>query len=99
MMSIINNIKKLIVKPKAELSYQSHAKRNEHWIITKGVATIIKNNKTLVLKKDESTYIEAGDKHKIINKGARDLEILEVQTGSKISEDDIIRYDDIYGRK
>ena len=92
-------IKKLIVKPKAELSYQSHAKRNEHWIITKGAATIIKNNKTLVLKKDESTYIEAGDKHKIINKGARDLEILEVQTGSKISEDDIIRYDDIYGRK
>ena len=92
-------IKKLIVKPKAELSYQSHTKRNEYWIITKGVATIVKNNKSLVLKKDESTYIEAGDKHKIINKGARDLEILEVQTGSKISEDDIIRYDDIYGRK
>lgn len=70
-----------------------------NWIITKGVATIVKNNKSLVLKKDESTYIEAGDKHKIINKGARDLEILEVQTGSKISEDDIIKYDDIYGRK
>ena len=92
-------IKKLTIKPRAELSYQSHSKRNEHWIVTEGVATIIKNNKTFVLKKDESTYIAAGDKHKIINKGARDLEILEVQTGSKISEDDIIRYDDIYGRK
>ncbi len=67
--------------------------------ITKGIATIKKNNKTFVLKKDESTYIAAGDKHKIINKREENLEILEVQTGSKISEDDIIRYDDIYGRK
>ncbi len=92
-------VKKLIIKSKGELSLQSHAKRNEHWIITKGVATIKKNNKTYVLKKDESTYIAAGDKHKIINKGKTDLEILEVQTGSKISENDIIRYDDIYGRK
>ncbi len=92
-------VKKLIIKSKAELSLQSHKKRNEHWIITKGIATIKKNDKTFVLKKDESTYIAAGDKHKIINEGRVNLEILEVQTGSKISESDIIRYDDIYGRK
>ena len=65
----------------------------------KGDSHYQKNDKTFVLKKDESTYIAAGDKHKIINEGRGNLEILEVQTGSKISESDIIRYDDIYGRK
>jgi mannose-6-phosphate isomerase-like protein (cupin superfamily) len=63
-----------------------------------GVATIKKNGKTFKIKKDESTYIAKGDKHRLINNENIDLEIIEVQTGVKVSEKDIIRYDDIYGR-
>ena len=93
-----SKIKKITVKPKSELSYQSHKYRNEHWIVLKGVATIKKNGKTFKIKKDESTYIAKGDKHRLINNENIDLEIIEVQTGVKVSEKDIIRYDDIYGR-
>ena len=94
-----SKIKKITVKPKSELSYQSHKYRNEHWIVLKGIATIKKNGKTFKIKKDESTYIAKGDKHRLINNENIDLEIIEVQTGVKVSEKDIIRYDDIYGRK
>jgi mannose-1-phosphate guanylyltransferase/mannose-6-phosphate isomerase len=66
--------------------------------VLKGVATIKKNGKTFKIKKDESTYIAKGDKHRLINNENIDLEIIEVQTGVKVSEKDIIRYDDIYGR-
>ncbi|MDC0415220.1 mannose-1-phosphate guanylyltransferase/mannose-6-phosphate isomerase [Gammaproteobacteria bacterium] len=93
-----SKIKKITVKPKSELSYQSHKYRNEHWIILKGIATIKKNGKIFKIKKDESTYIAKGDKHRLINNENIDLEIIEVQTGVKVSEQDIIRYDDIYGR-
>ena len=91
-------IKKITVKPKSELSYQSHKYRNEHWIVLKGVATIKKNNSSFKIKKNESTYIAKGDKHKLINNENINLEIIEVQTGTKVSEEDIIRYEDIYGR-
>ena len=64
----------------------------------KGIATIKKNGKIFKIKKDESTYIAKGDKHRLINNENIDLEIIEVQTGVKVSEKDIIRYDDIYGR-
>ena len=93
-----SKIKKITVKPKSELSYQSHKYRNEHWIVLKGIATIKKNGKIFKIKKDESTYIAKGDKHRLINNENIDLEIIEVQTGVKVSEKDIIRYDDIYGR-
>jgi mannose-1-phosphate guanylyltransferase/mannose-6-phosphate isomerase len=92
-------IKKITVNPKSELSYQSHKYRNEHWIVLKGIATIKKNNSSFKIKKNESTYIAKGDKHKLINNENSNLEIIEVQTGAKVSEKDIIRYEDIYGRK
>ena len=92
-------IKKITVKPKSELSYQSHKHRNEHWIVLKGIATIKKNDSSFKIKKNESTYIAKGDKHKLINNESSNLEIIEVQTGIKVSEEDIIRYEDIYGRK
>lgn len=93
-----NKIKKITVKPKSELSYQSHKYRNEHWIVLSGIATIKQNGKIYKIKKDESTYIKKGDKHKLMNKENIDLEIIEVQTGEKVSEEDIVRYDDMYGR-
>ena len=93
-----SKIKRIVVKPQAELSYQSHKHRNEHWIVLEGPASIKKNGKEFTLSKNESTYIKSGDKHKLMNKGKTDLVIIEVQTGKKLSEDDIIRYDDIYGR-
>ena len=64
-----------------------------------GTATIKKNEKVFSISKNESTYIKSGDKHKLMNKGNNDLVIIEVQTGKKLTEEDIIRYDDIYGRK
>ena len=92
-------IKKIIVNPNSLLSYQSHKYRSEHWVIIKGIATIKKNGKIFTLTKDESTYISSGEKHQLINNEKKSLEIIEVQTGKKLSEDDIIRYDDMYGRK
>jgi mannose-1-phosphate guanylyltransferase/mannose-6-phosphate isomerase len=91
-------IKKIIVNPNSQLSYQSHKHRSEHWIVLEGIATIIKNGKTFKLSKDESTYISCGDKHKLINNEKKLLEIIEVQTGKKLSEEDIVRYNDSYGR-
>ena len=94
-----NKIKKITVNPKSELSYQSHKFRNEHWIVLSGTATVKKNNETYKIRKNESTYIAKGEKHKLINNGKKELKIIEVQTGKKVSEEDIIRYEDIYGRK
>jgi mannose-1-phosphate guanylyltransferase/mannose-6-phosphate isomerase len=92
-------VKRICVKPLAKLSYQSHSFRNEHWVVVKGIATIIKDEKKITLKSDESTYIQKKVKHQLMNYENDDLEIIEVQTGSKISESDIKRYKDSYGRK
>ena len=94
-----NKIKKITVKPKSEISYQSHKFRNEHWIVLNGTATVKKNGNVYKIRKNESTFIAKGEKHRLINDEEKDLEIIEVQTGTKISEDDIIRYEDTYGRK
>jgi len=80
------------------LSYQSHKFRNEHWVVVKGIATIIKNGKKIVLKSNESTYIEKGVKHQLMNESSKDLEIIEVQTGKILKEEDIKRFKDSYGR-
>ncbi len=93
-----SKIKKIVVYPNSELSYQSHKYRSEHWIVLKGIATIKKNGVITRLSPDESMYISSGDKHKLMNNQNTALEIIEVQTGKKLSENDIIRYDDIYGR-
>jgi mannose-1-phosphate guanylyltransferase/mannose-6-phosphate isomerase len=91
-------IKRIVVNPCSQLSYQTHKYRSEHWIVLKGIATIKKNGRLFKLSKNESTYISSGDKHKLMNNEKDVLEIIEVQTGKRLSEDDIIRYDDMYGR-
>jgi len=91
-------VKRITVKSAAKLSYQSHRYRNEHWVVVKGTATIIQNGEEFKLNKDESTYIKKGVKHQLMNYEEDELEIIEIQTGSKILEGDIERYNDLYGR-
>ena len=91
-------VKRIQVKPGAKLSYQSHQYRNEHWIVIKGKATIIQDGKEIVLEQDQSTYIKKGVKHQLANNEKTNLEIIEVQTGIKVIEGDIQRFDDSYGR-
>jgi mannose-1-phosphate guanylyltransferase/mannose-6-phosphate isomerase len=90
--------KRLIVNPGKKLSLQSHEKRAEHWVVVKGVATVTKGEDTFLLNENESTYIPLGVKHRLENTGKEPLEIIEVQSGSYLGEDDIIRYDDDFGR-
>ena len=92
-------VKIIQVNPGAKLSYQSHQFRNEHWVVVKGKATIIQDSKEMTLEHDESTYIKKGVKHQLANNEKTDLEIIEVQTGTKVVEEDIQRFEDIYGRK
>ncbi len=80
------------------LSLQSHRHRSEHWVVVKGVATVVRGEQEFRLKSNESTYINAGDQHQLRNDGEEELEVIEVQTGSYFGEDDIVRYDDLYGR-
>jgi mannose-1-phosphate guanylyltransferase/mannose-6-phosphate isomerase len=91
--------KRLIVNPGKKLSLQSHAKRAEHWVVVKGVATVTKGEETFLLNENESTYIPLGVKHRLENAGDKLLEIIEVQSGSYLGEDDIVRYDDDFGRE
>jgi mannose-1-phosphate guanylyltransferase / mannose-6-phosphate isomerase len=91
-------VKRLTVNPGKKLSLQSHKKRAEHWVVVKGVATITKGEKKFLLHKNESTYIPSGTKHRLENAGDELLELIEVQSGSYLGEDDIIRYDDDFGR-
>lgn len=91
-------VKRIQVNPGARLSYQSHQFRNEHWVVVKGKATIIQDGKKMTLGHDQSTYIKKGVKHQLINNKKINLEIIEVQTGTKVIEEDIKRFDDIYGR-
>lgn len=92
-------VKRIQVKPKASLSLQKHNHRAEHWIIVKGTAEITNGDKVLLLTENQSTYIPLGETHRLTNPGAIPLEIIEVQTGSYLGEDDIVRYEDSYGRK
>lgn len=91
-------VKRIMVKPGASLSLQQHAHRAEHWIVVKGQAQITNGEQTITLKENESTYIPKGQKHRLANTTALPLEIIEVQSGSYLGEDDIIRFDDQYGR-
>lgn len=92
-------IKKIEVKPEAELSLQSHKHRSEHWVVVSGIASVVNGEQMLTLKHNQSTYIPAGHKHKLINSGQEPLVLIEVQCGSYLEEDDIVRYSDIYGRQ
>ena len=91
-------IKRIEVKPHKRLSLQSHKFRNEHWIVVSGTATITLNDKTFILNQNESTYIKAGDKHRLLNDTNEPLIIIEAQVGSYTGEDDIERFDDDFSR-
>lgn len=91
-------VKRIQVKPNASLSLQKHFHRAEHWIVVKGTAEITNGDKTILLTENQSTYIPLGEVHRLFNPGTIPLEIIEVQTGSYLGEDDIVRFDDSYGR-
>jgi mannose-1-phosphate guanylyltransferase/mannose-6-phosphate isomerase len=91
-------VKRIIVKPKSALSLQIHNHRAEHWIVVKGTAHVTCDTKEFILTEDESTYIPLGKKHRLENQGHIPLELIEVQTGAYLGEDDIVRFSDIYGR-
>lgn len=91
-------VKRITVKPGAKLSYQKHFHRAEHWIVVQGTALITKGDEEMMLKEDQSTYIPLGVNHRLENPGKIPLELIEVQTGSYLGEDDIVRFDDVYGR-
>ncbi len=92
-------VKRLIVKPGAVLSLQKHAHRSEHWVVVKGKALITKNDEEFELKVNESTYVAIGDVHRIANPYDEPVHIVEVQCGDYLGEDDIVRFDDNYGRE
>jgi len=91
-------VKRIAVKPGQKLSLQMHHKRAEHWIVVKGTARVTRDNDVFDLHENQSTYIPLGAKHRLENATAEPLEIVEVQSGSYLGEDDIVRFDDIYGR-
>jgi mannose-1-phosphate guanylyltransferase / mannose-6-phosphate isomerase len=92
-------VKRLKVKPGATLSLQMHHHRAEHWVVVAGTARITRGEEVFLLEENQSTYIPIGVKHRIDNPGKIPLEIIEVQSGSYLGEDDIVRFEDAYGRK
>ncbi len=91
-------VKRIKVKPGAQLSLQSHTQRAEHWIVVRGIARVTRNNDVFELHANQSTYIPIGAKHRLENPGTDVLELIEVQSGDYRGEDDIVRYEDVYGR-
>jgi mannose-1-phosphate guanylyltransferase/mannose-6-phosphate isomerase len=91
-------VKRIKVKPGAQLSLQSHTRRAEHWIVVRGTARVTRNNDVFELHANQSTYIPIGAKHRLENPGKDMLELIEVQSGDYLGEDDIVRYEDVYGR-
>ena len=94
-----HKIKRIEVKPGGSISLQLHHHRNEHWIVVSGIAEVINDGKSYLLNQNESTYILAGHKHRLSNPGVVTLIMIEVQTGDYLGEDDIVRFDDEYGRQ
>ena len=91
-------IKKIIVNPGGQLSLQSHKYRSEHWLIAEGVAEVIINEKTYNLNENEHIFIPQGSKHSLVNRGSKNLIVIEMWFGDNLDEEDIKRYEDIYGR-
>jgi mannose-1-phosphate guanylyltransferase/mannose-6-phosphate isomerase len=92
-------VKRIQVKPGASLSLQMHHHRAEHWIVVKGTAEITNGDQVILLTENQSTFIPQGQTHRLANPGKTPLEIIEVQSGSYLGEDDIVRFEDTYGRK
>ena len=91
-------VKRICVKPGASLSLQMHHHRAEHWIVVSGTAEVTCGDRKLLVTENQSTYISLGEKHRLANPGTIPLEIIEVQSGSYLGEDDIVRFEDTYGR-
>ena len=91
-------VKRLTVKPGAQLSLQMHHHRAEHWVVVKGTARVTCGENVFNLHENESTYIPMGEKHRLENPGTLPLEVIEIQSGSYLGEDDIVRYEDVYDR-
>ncbi len=91
-------VKRIVVNPGASLSLQMHHHRAEHWIVVKGTAKVTNGNQVFLLEENQSTYIPIGTKHRLENPGKTDLEMIEVQSGGYLGEDDIVRFEDTYGR-
>lgn len=92
-------VKRIMVKPGASLSLQMHHHRAEHWIVVTGTAEVTNGDKVIILTENQSTYIPLGEMHRLANPGKVPLEIIEVQSGSYLGEDDIVRFEDTYGRR
>ena len=90
--------KRIMVKPGASLSLQLHHHRSEHWIVVQGMARVVNGQSEIYLRTNESTYIPAGHRHRLENPGLLDLMMIEVQSGEYLGEDDIVRFEDNYGR-
>jgi mannose-1-phosphate guanylyltransferase/mannose-6-phosphate isomerase len=93
-----HQVKRIMVKPGASLSLQMHHHRAEHWIVVTGTAEVTVGERVILLAENQSTYIPLGEKHRLRNPGKVPLEIIEVQSGSYLGEDDIVRFEDTYGR-
>jgi mannose-1-phosphate guanylyltransferase / mannose-6-phosphate isomerase len=91
-------VKLITVSPGASLSLQLHHKRAEHWIVVEGIARVTINEREFDLSENESTFIPLGAKHRLQNLGEKPLKLIEVQSGSYLGEDDIVRFSDNYGR-
>jgi mannose-1-phosphate guanylyltransferase/mannose-6-phosphate isomerase len=91
-------VKRIVVNPGAALSLQMHHHRAEHWVVVRGTARVTRGDTTFLVSENESTYIPIGTRHRLENPGKVPLEIIEVQSGAYLGEDDIVRFDDVYGR-
>jgi mannose-1-phosphate guanylyltransferase/mannose-6-phosphate isomerase len=92
-------VKRIVVKPGSSLSLQKHFHRSEHWVVVKGTAEVTLGNDVRVVHENESIYIPIGSVHRLANPGKIPLELIEVQVGSYLGEDDIVRLNDVYGRE
>jgi mannose-6-phosphate isomerase-like protein (cupin superfamily) len=91
-------IKRVVLNPGARLSLQLHRRRSEHWVVVSGIAKVTRDNQTYLVHTNESTYIAINTKHRLENPGEELLQIIEVQNGDYVEEDDIERFEDVYGR-
>ena len=92
-------VKQIMVHPNGTLSLQSHHHRSEHWVVVEGTAEVVIGDETRLVTENESVYIPLGTKHRLANPGKLPVYLVEVQTGSYLNEDDILRHEDIYGRE
>ncbi len=93
-----HQVKHITVKPGGRLSLQSHVHRSEHWVVVSGTAQVTVEDKVQLISENQSIYIPLGAKHRLENPGKIPIELIEVQSGAYLGEDDIIRYEDVYGR-